>query len=103
MYVIQVQPYNFWFLLFFYFDKKVTICSHVFSQTAELFWVVQNFTLADEGNYRCYASNVAGRSSGGTRLTITGDEVHVEEESSTNCSLLKFVIPVHDEVCHTCV
>jgi PKD repeat protein len=56
--------------------KEVTICSHVFSQTAELFWVVQNSTLADEGNYSCYASNVAGKSSSGTWLMITGDEVH---------------------------
>jgi PKD repeat protein len=83
--------------------KEVTICLDVFSQTAELFWVVQNFTLEDEGNYSCHASNVAGRSSTGTWLAITGDEVHVEEESSTNCSLLKFVLPVYGEVYHTCV
>jgi len=78
--------------------KEVTICSHAFSQTAELFWVVQNSTLADEGSYNCYASNVAGKSSSGTWLTITGDEVHVEQASSTDCSLVKSVIPVYGEV-----
>jgi len=30
-------------------------------------------------------------------------DVHVEEASSTDCSLVKFVIPVYGEVCHTCV
>ena len=75
--------------------KEVIICSHVFSQTAELFWVIQNSTLADEGNYSCFASNVAGRSSSGTWLTIRGDEVHVEEASSSDCSLVKFFTPLY--------
>lgn len=83
---IRQSCMSFWFrckIFCFYCSflviKEVTICSHAFSQTAELFWVVQNSTLADEGNYSCYASNVAGKASSGTWLTITGDEVHVEE------------------------
>jgi HSP90 family molecular chaperone len=93
----------FGFYCSFLLIKEVTICSHVFSQTAELFWLVQNSTLADEGNYSCYASNVAGKSSSGTWLTITGDEVHVEEASSADCILVKSVIHVYGEICHTCV
>ena len=98
---------SFGFYCSFLLIKEVTICSHVFSQTAELFWVVQNSTAADEGNYNCYASNVAGKSSSGTWLTVTGDGRHkvltaVWWSSSYLC-MVKFVIPAYGEVCHTCV
>jgi hypothetical protein len=63
----------FCFFLFSFFGKRSNNLIHIFSQTAELCWVVENSSLADEGNYSCYASNVAGRSSSGTWLTITGD------------------------------
>ena len=46
---------------------------YVFRQTTELTWMVQNPIVGSEGNYTCYANNIAGSTTRGTWLTITGN------------------------------
>ncbi|PNF42950.1 hypothetical protein B7P43_G11501, partial [Cryptotermes secundus] len=60
-----------------------------YKQTAKLFWVLENPTVADEGNYSCHANNVAGRASSGTWLTITGPPPHVETPAQVVSALNK--------------
>ncbi|KDR12788.1 hypothetical protein L798_13365, partial [Zootermopsis nevadensis] len=52
-----------------------------YGQTTELSWVLQNSTVRDEGNYSCYANNVAGRSFSSTWLTITGPAPKIDTPS----------------------
>ncbi|PSN35037.1 hypothetical protein C0J52_19154 [Blattella germanica] len=49
-----------------------------YQQTSELAWVVKNPTVGAEGNYTCYASNVAGSTTKGTWLTVTGPAPQVD-------------------------
>ncbi|KAJ4441696.1 hypothetical protein ANN_11554 [Periplaneta americana] len=66
------------FFVMWFKDGQPLTGREKYEQTAELFWEVQNPTVGAEGNYSCFANNVAGRASSGTWLKITGPAPRVE-------------------------